>query len=185
VKPALRPALALALLAPGLSGCLTAAAALMVVDLAETDRRARESYHLPRLDIFAQDGEQAFDGPFGPARLRIEDGVATVALPGCATFSGRLQSETTPPYAWFASNIEDPRPEWRRVWGLEPERIQVLAPACEGLGRAQRVQMVTAYRGRDRGGYGSALFVQGLLTADADRFVVADEQVFAKAFGSP
>ena len=185
MKPALRLALALGLLAPGLSGCLAAAAALMVADLSETDRRARESYHLPRLDIFAQDGEQAFDGPFGPARLRIEDGVATVDLPGCATFSGRLRSETTTPYAWFVRNLEEPRPEWRRVWGLEPEQVQVLAPACEGLGRAQRIQMVTAYKGRDRGGYGSALFVQGLRTPGADRFFVANEQVFAKAFGSP
>ena len=183
MRLALRPALALALLAPGLSGCLTAAAALMVADLSETDRRAREDYHQPRLDVFAQDGDHAFDGPFGPARLRVEAGVATVDLPGCASFTGRLQPGSTADYSQYVWDMAEPQPEWRRVWALDPERVQVLAPACASLGRAERIQMVTAYRGPDRGGYGSALFVQGLRTPETDRFFVAGEQVFAKAFG--
>lgn len=171
---------------PVLSGCLTTAAVLVAIDQAESDRRAREDYHAPAFELFARDGVYDFDGPFGRARVSIERGRATVHLSDCARFSGTLgPGSFTYDYEQFLWDLDEPRPPWSSIWALTPENLQILEKHCDGLGQATTIQMTTAYRGPDRGGYGSALFVQGLGPVVESSIPLKRDQVFAKAFGAP
>lgn len=175
------------LITPLLSSCLTSAAVLyaaMEADAAKVRHETFEVYHHPARDAFAEDGAYAFDGPFGSARLTVADGRATVELDGCAAFSGTLGEGGVGPWARYVWDLDEPQPPWSRVRAMVPEDLRVLGPDCASLRKAERIQMVTAYKGPDRGGYGSALFVQGLQTPPA-RFFSEGEQVFAKAFGAP
>ena len=172
---------------PFLSSCLTSTAILyaaMEADAAKVRHEQFEVYHHPARDAFSEDGVYTFDGPFGSARLTVAGLRATVELSGCAAFSGTLRNGGGEPWDLYVWNLGEPEPPWSRVRAMVPEDLRVLGPDCDGLRKAERIQMVTAYKGPDRGGYGSALFVQGLQTPPA-HFFTEGEQVFAKAFGAP
>ncbi|MGQ2992184.1 MAG: hypothetical protein ACT6RD_06745 [Brevundimonas sp.] len=184
MSPALRGLLLTLALSPLLSGCLTIAAAAIVADGAAEDRRAREDYHRPVLDAFAQDGVHVFDGPLGKATLTVANGRVVVDLADCATFSGPLEPGSTADYDQFLWDAGEPKPDWTRVWSLVPDRIEATGARCENLRGAERIQMATAYRGPDRGGFGSVFFVQALRTPPST-FFTRGNQVFARAFGAP